>query len=128
MSSTGAWDLAPDPGLDAPPQGHRAVNMNHVGRALARETTPPIEVLFVYNSNPLATLPDQNRVRAGLMREDLFTVVFDQVLTDTARYADVVLPATTFLEHTELSIGYGTLVMQSADLWTTERTALSNGI
>ena len=49
------------------------------------------------------TLPDQNRVLAGLSREDLFTVVFDQVLTDTALFADIVLPATTFLEHAEVS-------------------------
>ena len=55
-------------------------------------------MLFVYNCNPLATVPDQNRVLNGLEREDLFTVVFEQVMTDTALYADVVLPATTFLE------------------------------
>src|SRR5207245_8723151 len=63
--------------------------------------------LFVYNANPAATIPDQNRVRKGLEREDLFTVVFDQVMTDTALYADVLLPATTFLEHTEISTSYG---------------------
>ncbi len=56
-------------------------------------------MLFVYNCNPVATVPDQRRVMRGLAREDLFTVVFDQVMTDTALYADVVLPATTFLEH-----------------------------
>src|SRR5262249_6390998 len=63
----------------------------------------------------LMTLPEQERVRAGLEREDLFTVVFDPVLTDTARYADVILPAATFLERTELSRGYGAFVLQRAD-------------
>jgi anaerobic selenocysteine-containing dehydrogenase len=74
---------------------------------LLDERAPPVELLFVYNANPLATLPNQEAVRRGLAREDLFTVVFDQVLTDTARYADIVLPATTFLEHTEYRRGYG---------------------
>ena len=64
-------------------------------------------MLFVYNANPLSTLPNQQLVRAGLSREDLITIVFDQVLTDTARYADVVLPATTFLEHHDYRAGYG---------------------
>ncbi len=58
------------------------------------------------------TLPDQQRVLAGLAREDLFTVVFDQVMTDTAAYADVVLPATTFLEHYDFAKGYGSLSLQ----------------
>jgi len=69
---------------------------------------PPVEALFVYNANPAATVPDQRRVLAGLAREDLFTVVFDQVMTDTARWADVVLPAATFLEHWEVRVSYGT--------------------
>ena len=64
-------------------------------------------MLFVYNCNPLATMPAQNRVLAGLARDDLFTVVFDQVLTDTARWADVILPATTFLEQYDLALSYG---------------------
>jgi len=61
----------------------------------------------VYNSNPAVTTPDQQRVLKGLEREDLFTVVFDQVMTDTARYADVVLPSTTFLEGYDLVRSYG---------------------
>jgi anaerobic selenocysteine-containing dehydrogenase len=65
----------------------------------------------VYNCNPLATLPEQAKVRRGLEREDLFTVVYEQVMTDTARYADVVLPATTFLEHRELRRAYGAYVL-----------------
>ncbi|MAB80999.1 MAG: hypothetical protein CMJ89_16760 [Planctomycetes bacterium] len=92
----------------------REINMNHLGRVLLGDCDPPVGALFVYNANPLSTLPDQERVRRGLMREDLFTVVFDQMLTDTARYADVILPATVFLEHHELSTGYGTFSAQYA--------------
>ena len=69
-------------------------------------------MLFVYNCNPLATAPEQNRVLQGLQRDDLFTVVFEQVFTDTARYADVVLPATTFLEHYDIAKGYGPITLQ----------------
>ena len=79
--------------------------MNRVGRELLEPTGTPIRGLFVYNCNPAVTLPDQQRVLKGLAREDLFTVVFDQVLTDTAVYADVVLPATTFLEHYDFAKG-----------------------
>jgi len=71
-------------------------------------------MLFVYNCNPLATMPDQNRVLQGLQRRDLFTVVFDQVFTDTARYADVILPATTFLENYDLARGYGAISLRLA--------------
>ena len=85
----------------------RIVNMNQLGRALLDYTDPPVTVLFVYNSNCAVTTPDQSRVLKGLERDDLFTVVFDQVMTDTARYADVVLPATTFLEGYDLVRGYG---------------------
>ncbi len=101
-------------GWREPSPGTRIVNMNHVGRVLTDADAiqgPPIQVLFVYNANPLATLPNQELVRRGLAREDLFTVVFDQVLTDTARYADLVLPATTFLEHDDLAMGYGAMVL-----------------
>jgi anaerobic selenocysteine-containing dehydrogenase len=73
---------------------------------------PPIAVLFVYNCNPLATVPHQNLVRRGLEREDLFTVVHEQVMTDTAAYADLVLPATTFLEHYDIAKGYGAYHVQ----------------
>jgi anaerobic selenocysteine-containing dehydrogenase len=69
-------------------------------------------MLFVYNCNPLATMPDQNRVLEGLKRDDLFTVVYDQVFTDTTRYADVVLPATTFLENYDIARGYGPISLQ----------------
>ena len=73
---------------------------------------PPVKVLFVYNCNPLATAPHQNLVRRGLEREDLTTVVFDQVITDTARYADIVLPATTFLEQYDFARAYGPISLQ----------------
>ena len=97
---------------DTPEPATRLVNMNHLGRALLEYSDPPVQMLFVYNCNPLATMPDQNRVLEGLKRENLFTVVFEQVFTDTARYADVVLPATTFLEHYDVAKSYGTLNMQ----------------
>jgi anaerobic selenocysteine-containing dehydrogenase len=114
MSNTGAFPLTTDAVVGSPPSPGRVINMNKLGRELLGGE-PKIRSLFVYNSNPVATLPDQGRVVRGLERSDLFTVVFDQVLTDTARYADVVLPATTFLEHAELRFGYGAMVMQYAD-------------
>ena len=109
MSSSSVWKLAAA-GSNAPPPGTRIVNMNRVGRVLTGGE-PPVRALFVYNCNPLVTLPQQTAVRRGLEREDLFTVVFDSFLTDTARYADVVLPAATFLERREVSRGYGALVL-----------------
>ncbi|HZE88912.1 MAG TPA: molybdopterin dinucleotide binding domain-containing protein, partial [Verrucomicrobiae bacterium] len=78
------------------------------------ERKPPVSCLFVYNSNALMTSPAQEKIRAGLAREDLFTVVFDQVMTDTARYADVVLPAASFLERHEVSRGYGAMVLHES--------------
>jgi anaerobic selenocysteine-containing dehydrogenase len=79
---------------------------------LTEQQDPPVKALFVYNSNPAATSPDQNRILRGLQRDDLFTVVFDQVMTDTAAYADVLLPATTFMEHYELARAYGPISLQ----------------
>jgi anaerobic selenocysteine-containing dehydrogenase len=86
--------------------------MNHLGRALTEYSNPPVKMLFVYNCNPLATMPDQNRVLEGLKRDDLFTVAFEQVFTDTTRYADVVLPATTFLEQYDIAKSYGPITLQ----------------
>jgi anaerobic selenocysteine-containing dehydrogenase len=101
-----AWmDEVPEPQT-------RIVNMNHLGRALLEYDSPSVDLLFVYNCNPLATMPDQNRVLKGLQRQDLFTVVFDQVFTDTARYADVILPATTFLENYDIARAYGAIGLQ----------------
>ena len=111
LSNGGAWSFGSEAAIGEPEPPTRAVNMNLLGEALLEYDSPPVEALFVYDSNALATTPDQERVRAGLEREDLFTVVFDQVMTDTALYADVLLPATTFLEHRELARGYGALVI-----------------
>jgi anaerobic selenocysteine-containing dehydrogenase len=108
MSNSASWGIAPGWLADAAP-ATRVVNMNRIGRELTAPDGPPIRGLFVYNCNPAVTLPDQSRVLEGLAREDLFTVVFDQVLTDTAMYADVVLPATTFLEHYDTAKAYGAI-------------------
>ena len=106
MSNSASWNIDRT-WIDAPEPATRVVNMNHLGRALTEYDDPPVNVLFVYNCNPAATVPDQRRVIKGLEREDLFTVVFEQVMTDTARYADVLLPNTTFLEAYDFAKGYG---------------------
>ncbi|MGA3089043.1 MAG: molybdopterin-dependent oxidoreductase [Terriglobales bacterium] len=90
----------------------RVVNMVQLGRALNTLTAPPIQALFVYNSNPAAVCPNQNEVVRGLKRPDLFTVVHEQFLTDTTDYADIVLPATTFFEHKDLQTAYGHYYLQ----------------
>jgi anaerobic selenocysteine-containing dehydrogenase len=111
LSNSSAWGLdTPWVGEDEP--ATRVVNMSRLGRALTELDAPPVKVLFVYNANPLATVPQQNLVRRGLERDDLTTIVFDQVMTDTARYADIVLPATTFLEHYDVTRAYGPICMQ----------------
>ncbi|NQW04199.1 MAG: molybdopterin-dependent oxidoreductase [Acidobacteria bacterium] len=107
MSNSSAYGLQAERWINTPESDARIVNMNQLGRALTEFDSPPISVLFAYNCNPLSTMPDQNRVKLGLEREDLFTVVFEQSMTDTAKYADVVLPATTFLEHYDVARGYG---------------------
>jgi len=112
MSNSAAWSLDATSAAAEPPATTRIINMNRVGEVLLNGAQPPVKALFVYNCNPLATLPRQEKVRRGLQRDDLFTVVFDQVMTDTARYADVVLPATTFLERGELARSYGAYVLQ----------------
>ena len=90
----------------------RRVNMAELGRILTDPSLDPaIDALIVHNSNPAVICPDQNRVIAGLAREDLFTVVIEQFVTDTARYADVILPATTQLEHLDLGIAWGHLYL-----------------
>lgn len=113
MSNSASWGIEKTWLRDQEP-ATRAVNMNHVGRELTAPAGTPIHSLFVYNCNPAVTLPDQKRVLDGLSRPDLFTVVFDQVLTDTALYADVILPATTFLEHYDYAKGYGAMSLQLA--------------
>ncbi|MDQ3225762.1 MAG: molybdopterin oxidoreductase family protein [Chloroflexota bacterium] len=88
----------------------RQVNMVQLGRILTdpeRELDPPIGALIVYGSNPMATMPNQRLIAQGLARDDLFTVVHEQFLTDTARFADYVLPATTQVEHGDLMWSWG---------------------
>jgi anaerobic selenocysteine-containing dehydrogenase len=98
---------------DLIPPGTRTINMVQLGEALLGELPgPPVRALYVYNSNPAAVCPDQARVLAGLRREDLFTVVHEQFQTDTADYADIVLPATTQLEHFDIHGSYGHLDVQ----------------
>jgi anaerobic selenocysteine-containing dehydrogenase len=92
----------------------RTVNMTLLGQALTTLDNPPVKALVVYNSNPAAIAPDQNAVLRGLRREDLFTVVLEQFQTDTADHADIVLPSTTFLEHTDLYFAYGHYYLQMA--------------
>ena len=88
-------------------QGHpRTINMSKLGEALTN-ADPPVRAIVVYNSNPGAVAPDQQRVLAGFMRQDLFTVVLEHFQTDTADYADILLPATTQLEHFDIHRAYG---------------------
>ena len=92
---------------DFMPQPTRLVSMNQLGHALNELADPPVTSLYVYHSNPAAIAPDQNAVIRGLERDDLFTVVHERFLTDTARYADIVLPATSSLEQPDLYRCYG---------------------
>ncbi len=90
----------------------RALSMNRLGAHLTDDTLdPPVKALFVYNGNPLATVPDAGRIRRGLERDDLFTVVSEQFITDTARYADVVFPACTQIEQDDLVPAWGHLYL-----------------
>lgn len=89
----------------------RTINMVRLGEALTETNDPPVRALVVYNSNPASVAPDRERVLQGLKREDLFTVVLEQFQTDTADYADVLLPATTQLEHEDLHRAYGHLYL-----------------
>ena len=111
MSNSASWGIE-RPWIDAPEPDTRIVNMNHLGRALTDYDDPPVGVLFVYNCNPAATAPDQRHVIRGLERDDLFTVVFEQVMTDTALYADVILPNTTFLEGYDFARAYGPINLE----------------
>src|SRR5439155_15640182 len=113
MSNSSSWSIDRT-WIGAEEPSTRLVNMNHLGRALTDYNDPPVKVLFVYNCNPAATVPDQRHVLRGLEREDLFTVVFEQVMTDTALYADVVLPATTFLEGYDFAKSYGSIYLELA--------------
>ena len=85
----------------------RRINMSQLGDALGGDLDPPVKALVVWNSNPAQVAPDQTKVLAGLARPDLFTVVLEQFMTDTAAHADVVLPATTQLEHLDVIFSWG---------------------
>jgi anaerobic selenocysteine-containing dehydrogenase len=89
----------------------RTINMVRLGEALTETNDPPVRALVVYDSNPAAVAPDRARVLEGLRRDDLFTVVLEHFQTDTADYADVLLPATTQLEHEDLHRAYGHLYL-----------------
>jgi anaerobic selenocysteine-containing dehydrogenase len=102
---------------DLIPPGTRTVNMSQLAEALNGELPgpprPPVRAIYVYNSNPVAVCPDQARVVRGFRRDDLFTVVHEQFMTDTCDYADIVLPATTQLEHFDIHSSYGHLYVQT---------------
>ncbi|MGA8108004.1 MAG: molybdopterin-dependent oxidoreductase [Acidobacteriaceae bacterium] len=127
LSTSGAFRFASDT-LERPdlmlasPLGRpaRVVNMSVLGEALTElgskgEDGPAVHALFVYNSNPAAVAPDQSSVLRGLARPDLFTVVHEQFFTDTADYADILLPATTFLEHSDIQGAYGHYYVQLSE-------------
>ena len=101
---------------DLVPSGTRTLNIVDVGRHLTDPAlSPPLKALFVYNHNPLVVHPDQNRMRRGLAREDLFVVACDVVMTDTLAYADVVLPACSHFEHDDIYAAYGQHWLQRAE-------------
>jgi anaerobic selenocysteine-containing dehydrogenase len=91
--------------------GTRSLSMTRLGEGLLEARDPPVEALFIHGSNPLASVPHQSKIRRGLQRPDLFTVVVEHFRTDTAEYADILLPATMQLEHADLQISYGHLYL-----------------
>lgn len=102
------WDAEAVGHASECPPVPRVVNMNRLGAALTGEISdPPIKALYVFGANPVTSSPNAGLIVRGLLRDDLFTVVHEQFLTDTARYADIVLPATTQLEQTDLHKPYG---------------------
>jgi len=99
---------------DLTPSEVRSINMVQLGQALTGCDDPPVKALHVYHSNPAVVAPDSARVLAGLEREDLFVVVHEHLMTETAMYADIILPSTTFLESTDLYRSYGHYYLQMA--------------
>jgi anaerobic selenocysteine-containing dehydrogenase len=107
-ATAAAVSATPLQGVHLRPGPVRTINMSQVGAALTDAALdPPIKALVCWNSNPAAIAPDQEQVLAGLRREDLFTVVLEQFMTDTAAHADVLLPATTQLEHLDVVFSWG---------------------
>jgi anaerobic selenocysteine-containing dehydrogenase len=117
LSTSGAFPLnkARYAGAHLLKPDRRRVNQNQLGQALSLTGNDRISTLFVFNSNPAAVAPDSASVRRGLEREDLFTVVLEHFQTDTADYADILLPATTFVEHPDLYTAYGHYFLQWAE-------------
>jgi anaerobic selenocysteine-containing dehydrogenase len=93
----------------------RSINMSAIGDALLELRDPPVKAIYVYNSNPLAVAPDSSKVAAGFARRDLFCVVHDIFVTDTADYADILLPATTQLEQADIHRAYGHRYVQYSE-------------
>jgi anaerobic selenocysteine-containing dehydrogenase len=120
LTTSGAFEVNRDalerPDLQQVALGREArmVNMSMLGNALTAMANPRVHALVVYNSNPAAIAPNQGLVHEGLRREDLFTVTLDHFMTDTAAFSDYVLPATTFLEHTDVYFAYGHYHLQLA--------------
>ncbi|MBV9071115.1 MAG: molybdopterin oxidoreductase family protein [Acidobacteria bacterium] len=108
-SGTFAMNTAAMERTDLGNRSARTINMTRLGEALTKTDDPPVKALVVYNSNPGSIAPDRETVLRGLRRDDLFTVVLEHFQTDTADYADVLLPATTQLEHEDLHKAYGHL-------------------
>ncbi len=118
LSTSKLYDL-PGHRLERPDfitKGIRTINMVNLAEALNGELPgPPVQAIYVYNSNPAAVCPDLERVWKGFAREDLFTVVHDLFMTDTAKFADIVLPATSQLEHFDIHHSYGHFYVQVND-------------
>jgi anaerobic selenocysteine-containing dehydrogenase len=112
LSTSGTFPVA-EAALERPdlvPSGTRTINMSEIGRVLNDASLdPPVKAIFVYNANPVAVAPEQESVRRGFGREDLFVVVHDLFQTDSVDFADLVLPATTTLEHYDIHKAYGHL-------------------
>ena len=106
-ATAGAISAAPGGRPDLRTRDARRINMSQLGDALCGDLDPPVAALVVWNSNPAQVAPDQTKVLAGLARPDLFKIVLEQFMTDTAAHADVVLPATTQLEHLDLIFSWG---------------------
>ncbi len=117
LSISGAYNLNKESiqNEELQPKATRIINMVELAKALNDLNDPPVKALYVYNSNPAAVVPDHNAVIRGLKRDDLFTVVHEQFLTDTCDYADIVLPATTFFEHKDIQTAYGHYFLQMSD-------------